>query len=211
MDEKLVYRYRFKNLKKRQDVWRPLTKFISQYIRPSDTILDIGCGYGEFINNVRATEKIGLDINPDTRKYLASDVRFLHGSATMIPLSGGFVDKVFASNFFEHITKKEILGTVKEIGRILKKDGLVIVLQPNIRFLGNDFWSFSDHITPIDDRALEEVFGSYGFKLKKRILKFVPYTMGDVSVVTSWLVELYLAIPAIWPIFGKQSFLVFGR
>lgn len=211
MDEQLVYRYRFNNLKKRKEVWIPLTSFFSHYIDRQDTVLDIGCGYGEFINILKAREKYGLDINPDTGKYLSPTVHFLKSRSTKIPLKDKSVDKIFISNFFEHIPKFDILGTVKEIRRVLKKDGLVLVLQPNIRYLGNNFWSFSDHITPIDDRALAEVFGSYGFRLKKKILKFIPYTMGDVSIVNSWLVELYLALPVIWPFLGKQSFLVFGR
>ena len=41
-------------------------------------VLDLGCGYGEFINQVRARRKIAMDLNPDAPSHLAPGVEFLH-------------------------------------------------------------------------------------------------------------------------------------
>ena len=41
-------------------------------------VLDLGCGWGEFINQIDARSKYGMDLNPDTREFLSDDVTFLH-------------------------------------------------------------------------------------------------------------------------------------
>ena len=40
------------------------------------TVLDLGCGYGEFINNIENSERHGMDLNPDSIDYLDKTVVF---------------------------------------------------------------------------------------------------------------------------------------
>ena len=42
----------------------------------NDSVLDLACGYGEFINAVRDGKKIAVDLNPDTPKLLDPEVAF---------------------------------------------------------------------------------------------------------------------------------------
>ena len=42
------------------------------------TIIDVGCGWGEFINNISAQVKYGMDLNPEGNNRLNSDVIFLN-------------------------------------------------------------------------------------------------------------------------------------
>ncbi len=86
-----------------------------------------------------------------------------------------------------------------------------MVLQPNIRFAAKDYWMFIDHITPVDDRALEEVFLGEGFVLRKKILRFLPYTTQGLIPVNKYLIRIYLMMPFAWRILGKQSYLVFEK
>jgi hypothetical protein len=52
----------------RNEVWKILSsEFFSTWIPESSTILDLGAGYCEFINNVRARRKLALDLNPDAK------------------------------------------------------------------------------------------------------------------------------------------------
>jgi len=51
-------RYRF-------SIWRILIQeFFSTWIPENSVILDLGCGWGEFINQVTAQRKYGMDLNP---------------------------------------------------------------------------------------------------------------------------------------------------
>jgi ubiquinone/menaquinone biosynthesis C-methylase UbiE len=213
MDVKKIYETRFINIEERKLIWQVLvTDFFQQYINKNDIVLDAGCGYGEFINNIICGKKIAVDLNSDTKKYLNKDVKYYHGSTTKMPfIKKNSIDKIFVSNFFEHLEKKDITKTIKEFRRILKDEGEVLVLQPNIRFCHKDYWMFFDHITALDDRVLEEVFSSQGFKLKKIVLKFLPFTMKSILPKLPIFVKLYLKLPFFWQILGKQSFLIFEK
>jgi len=58
----LIYRQRFKKyLLSRNQIYQILCqKFFQSYISPNSVVLDIGAGYGEFINHIQAKEKIAL-------------------------------------------------------------------------------------------------------------------------------------------------------
>jgi SAM-dependent methyltransferase len=80
-------------------------------------VLDLACGYGEFINNIRAARKIAVDLNPDSPDAVAGDVIFHAVAANALgPITDASVDVVFTSNFFEHLPDKaalqEVLGEV---------------------------------------------------------------------------------------------------
>lgn len=213
MDVKKIYETRFINIEERRLIWQILvTDFFQQYIRKDDVVLDVGCGYGEFINNIVCGKKLAVDLNRSVKKYLNKDIKFfLESSTKMSNIRDKSIDKIFVSNFFEHLKKEDIVKTIKEFKRVLKSRGEVLILQPNIRFCAKDYWMFFDHITALDDRVLEEVFSSKGFKLKKIILKFLPFTMKSVLPKLPIFVKLYLKFPFLWQIFGKQSFLIFEK
>jgi hypothetical protein len=87
----------------------------------------------------------------------------------------------------------------------------VLVLQPNIRFAYRDYWMFLDHITPVDDRMLEEAFELNALKLTERIVRFLPFTAKSRLPQAGFLVRAYLRTPPAWRVLGKQSFLVFEK
>lgn len=213
MTIKKIYRQRFKEFEARNKVWSVLARdFFQQFIRKGDIVVDIGCGYGEFINNILAKEKLAVDLNPEVKKFVTKKVKFFQGNSTRMPfIKDNSVNKIFISNFFEHLSRPDIEKTIKELKRILKKGGQTLVLQPNIRLLPCDYWMFFDHLTPIDDRALEEIFAVYGFILKKRIFKFLPFTTKSRYPKSPLMVYLYLKMPFLWFFFGKQSFLIFEK
>ena len=207
-----IYQRRFSKTEERRVLWDVLVRnFFQKYIKENDIVLDVPCGYGEFINTVNCKKKLALDINPDSKKYLNKNVTFLKANSTKIPLDNKSVDKVFVSNFFEHITREDIQRTIIEFNRILKKGGSVLVLQPNIRFAAKNYWMFFDHITAVDDRALEEIFTIEGFELTKRVLRFVPFTSQSKLPTTRLSVRLYLAFPIVWRILGHQTFMIFKK
>lgn len=213
MDVKKIYETRFVNIKERKLIWQVLVKdFFQQFIKVDDTVLDVACGYGEFINNIACRKKFAVDLNKSVKRYLNKDIKFFsESSKKMSSIKDKSIDKIFVSNFFEHLHREDIIKTIDEFNKKLKANGEVIILQPNIRFCAKDYWMFFDHLTPIDDRALEEIFSSHGFQLKKRILKFLPYTTKSNLPKSPICIKIYLKLPFLWSFFGKQSFLVFKK
>lgn len=209
-----IYDERFNaHITYRKEVWRVLVShFFSRFVAAADSVLDLGCGYGEFINQIACERKYAMDLNTRARQYLASDVTFIEQdcSATW-PLPDNTLDVVFSSNFFEHLPSKQALGdTLEQVRRCLKPGGRLIAMGPNIRFVGGAYWDFWDHHLALTDTSLAEILRVERFQLDKVIDRFLPYTMTNRRAVPSALVLLYLRMPWLWRVFGKQ-FLVVAR
>lgn len=196
---------------KKQQLWQVLCEsFFQKYIDPNESVLDLGAGYCEFINHIKATHKIAIDLNPDTAKYANSDVQVYQTSSTDLSMiHEASIDVVFASNFFEHLpSKADLVVTLRSIWRVLRVEGRLLILQPNIRFLHGEYWDFLDHYLPLTDRSLVEALNLTGFLPVEVKPKFLPYSTKSPLPQSPWLVRLYLCIPAAHYLFGKQSWIV---
>jgi SAM-dependent methyltransferase len=208
------YRQRFaEGQEYRNDLWRVLCQdFFQRMVDPTATLLDLGCGWGEFSNNIAAAKKYAMDLNPDAASHLNSDVELLAQDCSHPwPLADNSLDVVFTSNFLEHLPDKAAIErTVLELKRCLKPGGAIIALGPNVRLLPGQYWDFWDHHVQISDRSLAELLQMNGFHIAVQHPGFLPYTMSDGRKPNLLLVKLYLRIPLAWKIMGKQ-FLVVGR
>src|SRR6266536_4103606 len=95
---KRQYQLRFGNFEEyRRDVWRILcTDFFAKYIHKRSTILDIGAGWGEFINNIDAARKLAMDLNAETKDRLSSKVDILQQDCSQKwQIESGTLDLVF--------------------------------------------------------------------------------------------------------------------
>jgi SAM-dependent methyltransferase len=210
-----VYRRRFgETAAYRNRVWGVLTKsFLGVWVRSGDVVLDLGCGYGEFINNIRASEKLAMDLNPDAAQHLADGVRFLEQDCSLPwPLADGTLDSVFTSNFLEHLPDKAAMSrTLAQAFRCLKPGGRFIALGPNIKYLAGAYWDFFDHFIPLTEASLGEALEIEGFILEKVVPRFLPYTLANGRRYPLFLLQFYLALPFLWWFRGRQFLLIARR
>jgi SAM-dependent methyltransferase len=208
----LMYNNRFGSaIAKRRAVWKVLCgSFFSKLIPPQSTVLDLACGYGEFINNIKAAKKIGVDLNPDSKQYLDPDVEFANRPATDLGfVKDGTIDVVFTSNFLEHLPDKAACTYLfRDVKRILKPGGKFIILGPNIRYAYKEYWDFYDHYLSLSHLSLGEGLVMGGFELERVIDRFLPYTMVGKTPTHDFLIRAYLALPLAWKIMGKQFLVV---
>ena len=209
-----LYRARFEGADAdRARVWRVLTDRVFQaYVPAEGSVLDVGCGWGEFINAINATRRCAIDLNPDARPRLAPDVEFfLQSCADPWPVPDCSLDAVFTSNFLEHLPSKELLvATAKEAFRCLRPGGRMLCMGPNVRLVPGAYWDYFDHHVPLSERSLGECLQARGFTIERSVARFLPYTMSGKKPPASFLIRAYLALPLAWPLFGKQ-FLVVAR
>ncbi len=211
MELEAIYKRRFNStLSFRKAMWQVLCQnFFQRFVPAQSTVLEIAAGYCEFINNIQAAQKLAVDLNPSTLEYANSDVKVVTTSSTNLTvIEPNSIDLVFTSNFFEHLTKPDIVLTIQEIGKVLKPNGTFLILQPNIRYCYRQYWQFFDHITPLDDQSLAEVLETNGFKVTYKLVRFLPYTTQSRLPNSLALLKLYLKIPLAWRIFGQQTFMV---
>jgi SAM-dependent methyltransferase len=208
-----LYRNRFAQQGEiRGDLWSVLCRdYFQRWVPETSTVLDVAAGHCEFINNIVAGRKLAVDLNPDLVNRAGADVEAtVSRSDAMDHIPDHSVDRVFISNFFEHVPREVILSTLVEVRRVLRPDGKLLVLQPNVRYCAKDYWMFFDHITPVDDRALVEAFAAAGFDVELNIPRFLPYTTKSRLPSGPRLVSLYLKVPLAWKVMGAQAFMV-GR
>jgi len=197
----------------RNAVWKVLTrKFFPRYIDPRATILDLGCGYGEFINNIQCAKKYGMDLNPNAQNYLGPGIDFLKQDCSQRwELPDECLDVVMTSNFLEHLpSRQSVADTLLQAKRCLRSGGRFIAMGPNGRYVGGAYWDFWDHHTAITERSLVEVLEIQGFRVEVVVDRFLPYTMVNTRAYPMFLVALYLKFPLAWKVMGKQ-FLVIAK
>lgn len=214
-DERAIYARRFSsNESYRSAVWKTLVRQALQPHIPADAhVLDLGCGYGDFINTVRAAKRFAIDLNPDSRAKVASDVAFIEQDCTQRwPVADESLDVIFSSNFFEHLPSRQaLMQTLEHARRALRRGGKLIALGPNIRYLPGAYWDFIDHQIALSDRSLVEAMELAGLSPHLVIDRFLPYTISEGANPPIFLVSLYLRLPLMWRFLGKQFLIIAKR
>lgn len=207
-----IYHRRFaRTATYRNRVWQVLTQhFFQRWVKPSAAVLDLGCGYGEFINNIKAARKYAMDLNPRAAEKLAKDVEFVQQDcAARWPFGPDSLDVVFTSNFFEHLPDKMSLSqTLRNALHCLKPGGCLIAVGPNVKYLHGEYWDFWDHHVYLTETSLGEAMEVEGYQLESVVERFLPFTMVKAPEYPLFLVRLYISCPLLWWIRGRQFLLV---
>ncbi len=213
-EEKLskMYKHIFpeEELAAKEALWKILiNEMLQKYIKDSDTVLDIGGGQCLFINNINCGKKYANDLNPDIKKYAGSDVITIQERAdNLSSIPDKSMNVVFASNFFEHMKDKdELEKVIVEIRRVLTDNGMLLVIQPNIRYAYKEYWDVIDHYIPISDSSLTDLLIINNFKIKTCYPRFMPWSPKTSLSKFTFLLKIYLRVPLFWRIFGKQLFM----
>ena len=126
----------------RDRVWKTILRVhLQTLIGDQQTVLDLGCGWGEFSRNVAAKQKFAMDLNADAADHLDSATEFLHQDCSQAwPLAENSLDVIFSSNFIEHLPDKPALErTLDQALLALKPGGRIIFLGPNIRYVAGAY------------------------------------------------------------------------
>ena len=109
----------------RVKVWRAIVEDLQgRFIPPDSMVLDLGCGYGDFSNLVKAQKRLAVDISGEMAGFLAPEVEFHQADVRDLSfLRPSSIDIVFASNLLEHLAKHEAAGLLEQVGSILRPGG----------------------------------------------------------------------------------------
>ena len=115
----------------------------AQEFTDNKIVLDIasGEGYGSFVLAKNADFVYGVDISEDAisyakKNYRKDNLEFRVGNTSKIPLDSNSVDIVVSFETIEHHDQHDEM--MKEIKRVLKKDGKLIISSPNKKYYSDE-------------------------------------------------------------------------
>jgi len=210
-----LYAHRFGEAEasEKDRLWREIGRHLQRYLPADGAVLDLACDRGDFIRHVNAVEKWAADVR-DVSVCLTPEIRFVKADGLelrrMFPAS--YFGAVFTGNYLEHLPSGDaVIEQLRVVRDLLRPGGRLIVLQPNIRLVGGAYWDFIDHRVALTERSLVEAAEVAGFRTRKIVTRFLPYTTKGRLPSHPALVRAYLGFPPAWLFLGKQSLYVGER
>jgi len=207
MNQEMYFETRFTPDRQREVLWRTLYRYyFARLIAPTDCVLELGAGYGSFINEVVARRKIAVDswagfvnhLQPgiESRVCDVTDLSFLEPSS---------VNFVFASNLFEHISQDDLTTVLTQLKTALADNGTLNILQPNYYYSYREYFDDYTHRTIYTHTSICDFLEARGYEVVECRPRFLPLTLKSRLPVSPILIRLYLSFP--WKPLAKQMFI----
>ena len=139
---------------------------IEKYVQKKNPhILDVGCGTGKNIEELKKYGQIwGIDNSMEAiefcKKRGLDNVK--HGDAEKTRLPANSFDIITLLDVLEHTDDNK---TLREMKRVLKKRGFLIVIVPAIPWLWSKWDEILHHKKRYTAKGLKEIFKSYDFSV----------------------------------------------
>jgi len=171
-------------------------------------VLDPAAGRGEFITAVPAAERWGIDLVGQGVPESAG-VKMIISDIMDAALPGDYFDGVFLSNFLEHLPGQNAVAAV--LGKLhaaMEPGGRIAVIGPNFRYCAREYFDCADHTVILTHVAVTEHLYAAGFEIESVAPRFLPFSFRGLLPPSPKLTRRYLHTPALWPVLGKQFFLI---
>lgn len=137
-------------------------------------LLDIGCGYGFFLEAARRRnwEVYGIEISKHAADYAQNkfSLNVLHGTIEDAQFSECFFDVITAWDLIEHLN--DPMDFIQKVRRFVKQNGLIVIKTPNQDSLytriGNLIYKISS------GKILFPILSQYGYS---HLYRFSPTTI----------------------------------
>jgi SAM-dependent methyltransferase len=212
MNLQRLYEYRFREVDSRakEAVWSEIARFLYRRLGEPQKILEPGGGRGEFLRALPAVERWAVDI-ADHGIAADSGIRFVRADVFEADLPRDYFDAIFVSNFLEHLPNPDAVAAfLAKMRQCLRPGGRLAVMGPNFRYCAREYFDCADHALILTHIAVAEHLYASGFSLDSVVGKFLPFSFRSRLPASRLATRLYLRVPVLWSVFGKQ-FLVCGR
>jgi SAM-dependent methyltransferase len=179
-------------------VWGVLNEYLSVWIPADGRVVEIGAGYCDWINGVRAASRVAVDVWPELPRFAAPGVeaKVLDVATDLRSLGTGEFGAVLASNILEHFEPDAAARVVDDVAALLAPGGRFVIIQPNFRYAYRHYFDDYTHRSIFTDVSLSTLLRSRGFHIELCTPRFLPYSMkGTRTVIRPWLVRAYLRSP----------------
>lgn len=154
-------------------------------------VLDLGCGRGEFLQELQRNNipGVGIDLNPamvDASRALGLDVTLAEAVAHLRDREPGSLAAISSFHMIEHIPFDQVLHLIEAAKRALMPGGLLILETPNPENLvvgGCTFWYDPTHIRPLPPAMMAFYVKQAGFEPVRTARFFLRTDEPDVATI----------------------------
>ncbi len=179
---------------------------IVREFKDAGRILDIGCGIGFFVDYAarHGYECVGIDTSPAATRFAREELNLNVLTADFIAESFQTLDAfdvVTLNHVLEHISSP--LPFLMKVGRVLKRDGIVISSSPNFagllpRLLKRRWYGLQplQHVWQFSPKSYKALFDKAGFIVQRVSVESMHYAPGPDwrATVIYCLAELSKAV-----------------
>ena len=188
----------------REPVWRHICAYLERWIPADSDVLELGAGWCDFANLVRARSVTAVDLEAVVLTAAAGHVRAVVADATDLrELEDCSFDVVFASNLLEHLERALSDRLLAEAVRVLRPGGRLILLQPNFRLQPGRYFDDYTHVAIFTDQSLRDYLAAAGWHVEHVAPRLLPLSMRSRGSSLSFLVPWYLRSP-VKPMAGQM-------
>lgn len=181
---------------RRRAVWTHVCRYLERWIAADAEVLELGAGWCDFSNLVRARRVVAMDLDATVLAAAAPHVEARVGDCTDLSVfPDETFDVVMASNLLEHLDRTTATAMLSEAARVLRPGGRLILLQPNFRLRPRSYFDDFTHVTVYTDRSLPDFLASEGWSVEEVRRRFLPMTLRSRASALTFLVPLYLRSP----------------
>lgn len=188
----------------REKVWVHLANHFARWIDPEADVLELGAGWCDFSNHIKARRVVAMDLDATVAQAAADHVEAEVGDCTDLSrFADNSFDVVFASNLVEHLERDQSNRLLDEARRVLRPGGRLMLMQPNFRLNPGRYFDDFTHVAIYTDQSLSDYIVSRGYRIEEMFAKFLPLTMKSSGSNLTFLVPWYLRAP-IKPLAGQM-------
>lgn len=212
--------YEYTVPQERLRIQRSYLSLIRSMVGPFKNILDIGCSYGDFLRicDQEGYETYGIEVSKFAIEQAANNTKGkiynIDISRNKTPFPSNYFDVVTCFDVLEHL--QEASCFLKEVYRILAKEGLLFCTTPNGSSIFRHIFPDRDptHINTHDQIFWRGVLSDIGFK-RVRIKGCLVYGFPPSQTIRQKLQRFHIPTvikPIFLPIFGLAGGLfIFAR
>jgi len=156
-----------------------------EFIKPSNTVIDFGCGGGYLLENISCSRKVGIEVSETARKEASA--RGIETVATIEEIENESADVIISNHALEHVLSP--FEALRDLYPKLKPNGLIVFVVPH--------QDTRDEYNPDD--------------INKHLYTWNQLTLGSLFVAAGYRVIKVEAIQHQWPPNYVEIFAKYGE
>lgn len=156
---------------------REAQKMYLPYFKKGETVIDLGCGRGEFLELLKENDIYAVGVEPysdfaNECKEKGLEVVETDAISFLEKLEDSSIDGIFAAQLIEHLKPADLVRLCRLAYKKIKKGGCIIMETPNPTCLAvytNAFYLDPTHEKPVHPKTLEYYLQDAGFQTTETI------------------------------------------